>query len=91
LHESHTVSHCISPVQAISVLGCSILGLPVSTSHCLVGSVIGVGLAQKALGVKGALQLHTLKKIIFGWLGTIPLAMLVAICVFYPFQHLFQT
>jgi phosphate/sulfate permease len=72
------------------VLGCSILGLPVSTSHCLVGSVIGVGLAQKALGVQGALQLGMLKKIVMGWLGTIPLAMLVAVCVFYPFQHLYR-
>ena len=30
----------------MSVLGSSALGLPVSTSHCLVGSVVGIGIVQ---------------------------------------------
>merc|ERR1711959_683182 len=32
---------------AIAVLASSMMGLPVSTSHCLVGAVIGIGVAQK--------------------------------------------
>merc|ERR1711865_178643 len=74
---------------ALAVLASSVIGLPVSTSHCLVGSVVGVGLVQTCMGVKGALSLKMLKKIALGWVITIPLAMAVAIVVFMPFKHLF--
>lgn len=75
---------------AIAVLSSSVVGLPVSTSHCLVGAVIGTGLAQKVLGSgKNALNLAVLKKIIMGWLVTIPLAMLVAVIIFTPLQSQF--
>jgi phosphate/sulfate permease len=32
---------------AVAVLASSAFSMPVSTSHCLVGAVVGVGIAQK--------------------------------------------
>jgi PiT family inorganic phosphate transporter len=53
---------------ASSVLLCSFLGIPVSTSQIIVGAVIGVGLAR---GIS-AIDLRIVRSIIFTWVVTIP-------------------
>ncbi len=63
---------------ATTVLVCSKLGLPVSTSHTLVGSVIGVGLAR---GI-AALNLTVIRAIINSWLITVPATAVVTIVIF---------
>ena len=67
---------------AIAVLSSTVLGLAVSTSHCLVGSVVGIGLASKVLGEVGALNGRVLLKILVGWAVTIPLSMMCALVVY---------
>jgi inorganic phosphate transporter, PiT family len=62
---------------AITILLASRFGLPISTSHALVGAVVGVGLAQ---GV--TIQTATLKSIGLSWIATIPLAAIVAAIAF---------
>lgn len=62
---------CAEMATATTVLLASRLGLPVSTSHALVGGVIGVGLWQ---GIK-ALQWSTIRSIILAWLITLPIAI----------------
>ena len=69
---------------SVAVLGSSVLGLPVSTSHCLIGAVVGVGLAQRLAGGSSSLNFKILQKIIVGWVVTIPLAMLAATLLFLP-------
>lgn len=66
----------------VAVLGSSVLGMPVSTSHCLVGAVVGVGVAQRCTGARGTVNSSVLKRIVIGWLVTIPLAMIVAMLFF---------
>merc|ERR1712032_775728 len=73
---------------AVAVLSASVLGMPVSTSHCLVGAVFGIGLIQKLTNT-GALNMKVLTRIFVVWIVTIPLAMLFVIIVFYPFRHFF--
>ena len=34
---------------AVAVLTSSVLGMPVSTSHCLVGAVVGIGAADRCM------------------------------------------
>ncbi len=70
---------------ATTILIASRLGLPVSTTHILVGSVIGVGLAR---GLE-ALDLRTTRYIFLSWLVTVPAGALVTIVFFYLFKAIF--
>ena len=59
---------CAELAAATTVVIASRTGLPVSTTHILVGSVLGVGLAR---GI-GALDLRVVFNIIVSWLVTLP-------------------
>ncbi|MBC7094940.1 inorganic phosphate transporter [Thermococcus sp.] len=59
---------------ATVVLIASWLGLPISTTHTVVGAVIGVGLAR---GVK-AINKDIVKDIIISWFVTVPVAAILA-------------
>ncbi len=60
------------------VLANSQIGMPISTTHTLVGSVIGVGLAR---GIK-ALNLKIIKDIVLSWFATVPFAAIVSGIIF---------
>ncbi len=75
-------SFAVQVGTSVAVLSSTALGLAVSTSHCLVGAVIGVGVAGRLGAGGGELNLGMLGKIVVGWLATIPLAMLVAVVLF---------
>ncbi|MBL7021252.1 MAG: inorganic phosphate transporter [Nitrospinaceae bacterium] len=59
---------------ATVVLICSKMGLPISTTHTLVGSVIGVGLAR---GLP-TLNLGIIKMIVISWISTIPFTAIIS-------------
>jgi inorganic phosphate transporter, PiT family len=61
---------CAELATATTVLLASHVGLPVSTSHALVGAVVGVGLVREWRSVQG----KTLVTIGQAWLVTIPVA-----------------
>ncbi len=61
---------CAELATAATVLLASHLGLPVSTSHALVGAVVGVGLVKGLQSVRW----NTLLSIGSAWLVTIPIA-----------------
>lgn len=63
---------------ATVVLIASWLGLPISTTHTVVGAVIGVGLAR---GVK-AINKEIVKDIVISWFVTVPVAAIIAGVVF---------
>jgi len=69
-----TRGFCAQFGAATTILICSRLGLPVSTTHVLVGSVVGVGLMRGM----GALDLRILKNIGLSWIVTLPFTMLLA-------------
>lgn len=59
---------------ATTILICSRLGFPVSTTHVLVGSVVGVGIMRGM----GALDLRILKNIGLSWIVTLPFTILLS-------------
>ena len=63
---------------ATVVLICSKMGLPISTTHTLVGSVIGVGLARGL----ASLNLDIIKKIVISWFATVPFTAVLAMIFF---------
>jgi PiT family inorganic phosphate transporter len=60
-------------------------GLPISTTHTLVGAVIGVGLAK---GI-GAINLSVVGKIILSWIVTLPVGAGLSILFFYALKGFF--
>jgi PiT family inorganic phosphate transporter len=63
---------------ATTVLIASKLGMPISTSHTVVGAVIGVGLAR---GLE-AVDLSIIKKIVISWALTLPIAAGTSVAIF---------
>lgn len=59
---------------ASTILIASKLGLPISTTHTLVGSVIGVGFARSV----GAINTQVLKGIFASWFVTVPFTALLS-------------
>jgi PiT family inorganic phosphate transporter len=63
---------------ATTVLSASYLGMPISTTHTLVGSVLGVGFA----GGLASVDLSVVKRIIYSWVLTIPVAAGLTISIY---------
>ncbi|WP_010489432.1 inorganic phosphate transporter [Pseudomonas sp. S9] len=70
---------------ATTVVGASAIGLPVSTTHTLVGAVLGVGIAR---GI-GALNLGVIGKIFMSWLITLPVGAALSIFFFFILRAIF--
>lgn len=69
---------------AATILIASRFGLPVSTSHALVGAVVGVGMVKNWR----AIRLDTLKSIGLAWIVTIPIAALLGAGIFVLLREL---
>ena len=69
---------------ALTIVLASRLGIPVSTTHILVGAVFGVGLAR---GI-GSLDLRVVGHILVSWVATLPIAAILSVFFFYFFKGL---
>ncbi len=76
---------CAELAAATTVVIASRTGLPVSTTHILVGSVLGVGLAR---GI-GALDLRVILNIIISWVVTLPAGAVMAMLFFFTLKGIF--
>ena len=70
---------------ATTVVIASGTGIPVSTTHTLVGAVLGVGIAR---GI-GALNLRVVGKIFLSWIVTLPVGAALSIVFFFLLRFIF--
>jgi len=70
---------------ATTVVLASGTGLPISTTHTLVGAVLGVGMAR---GI-GALNLNVVRTIFLSWIITLPAGAIMAIFFFFTLKGMF--
>ncbi len=70
---------------AATVVIASGTGLPISTTHTLVGAILGVGIAR---GI-GALNLQVVRNIFMSWVITLPVGGLLAILFFFALKGAF--
>lgn len=75
---------CAELAAAATVVTASRLGLPVSTTHIIVGSVLGVGMAR---GI-AAIDMRVVLKIVASWLMTLPIGGGLAAMIFFGFRAL---
>ncbi|MCH9697263.1 MAG: inorganic phosphate transporter [Gammaproteobacteria bacterium] len=80
----HPASGFSAELSAASVVMCaSLLGLPVSSTHILIGAVLGVGM------VNHNTNWNLMKPIGLAWVITLPAAGLLSAITFYLFSSLF--
>jgi PiT family inorganic phosphate transporter len=70
---------------ASTVVAATYIGFPISTTHTLVGAVIGVGLAK---GVSH-LDYSSIGRIILSWLVTIPVGAALTAFFFFTIRFIF--
>ena len=73
---------------AFTVLAASKVGVPISTTHCKVGSVVFVGWAQ---ATKSGVDWNLFRNIIFAWVVTVPIAaaLSAALMAIFKAAHLY--
>ncbi len=64
---------------AITLFTTSAMGIPVSTTHTITGSIIGVGLKRRVSAVRWGVT----RNLLWAWVITIPISMLMAVGIFY--------
>ncbi len=75
---------CGELAASTTVVLASGTGIPISTTHTLVGAVLGVGMAR---GIS-ALNLHVIGSIFMSWIITLPAGAILAIIFFYILKML---
>ncbi len=71
---------------AATVVLASFTGIPISTTHTLVGAVLGVGLAR---GI-GAIDMRVVGNIFMSWVVTLPAGAFLAILFFFTLKGIFS-
>jgi len=74
---------CAETAAALSILFPTFLGLPVSTTHAIAGSIAGVGAFHRIKAVRWGLA----KNIVWAWVLTIPAAAMIAWCAFLVIRY----
>jgi PiT family inorganic phosphate transporter len=70
---------CAETAGAITIVGATLGGIPVSTTHTITGAIIGVGATRRFSAVKWGVA----GRIVWAWVLTIPLSALVAALVYW--------
>jgi PiT family inorganic phosphate transporter len=70
---------CAETAGAVTLIGTAIFGIPVSTTHTITGSIMGVGSLQRFSAVRWGVA----GRIVWAWILTIPASALVAAGVWF--------
>ncbi len=65
---------CVETAAAAVIMGSSSIGMPVSTTHVITSTILGVGISKRLTAVNW----NVAKRIVWAWVLTIPAAALVA-------------
>lgn len=77
---------CAETAAAVSILGASFGGIPVSTTHTISGAIMGVGATRRLSAVRWGVA----TRIVWAWILTIPASALVAAITYWGLASLFR-
>lgn len=70
---------CAETAGAVTILGASMFGIPVSTTHTITGAIVGVGATHRLSAVKWGVA----GRIVWAWIITMPMSALIAAGSYY--------
>jgi PiT family inorganic phosphate transporter len=76
---------CAETAGAITLVGATLFGIPVSTTHTITGAIIGVGATRRLSAVKWGVA----GRIVWAWVITVPIAAAVSWVSFHLISPLF--
>lgn len=76
---------CAETAGAMTLFLATHFGIPVSTTHTITGSIIGVGATKRVSAVKWGVT----TKIFWAWILTIPVSALIGSVMYYLFEAVF--
>jgi len=65
---------CAETAAAISIIGASVAGIPVSTTHTITGAIMGVGATKRLTAVRWGIA----GDIVWAWVLTIPVSAIIS-------------
>ena len=71
--------------SALVILGASMFGLPVSTTHVVSSSIMGVGAAKRF----NAIRWSVVERMVWAWILTLPVTAMLAYGFVWIAQHWF--
>jgi inorganic phosphate transporter, PiT family len=71
--------------SALIIFGATYIHLPVSTTHVISSSILGVGTSHRVKGVKW----DTAKRMIITWIITLPIAAILSAIIYFILSHIF--
>ena len=72
---------CAETAGAITLFGTGSLGIPVSTTHTITGSIMGAGTVKRVSAVHWGVTIN----LIWAWILTIPVSAVLAAIIFKVF------
>ncbi|HUH66585.1 MAG TPA: inorganic phosphate transporter [Syntrophales bacterium] len=69
-----TGGFCVEMAAAISIIGASLAGIPVSTTHTVTGAIVGVGSTKRLTAVRWGVA----GNIVWAWIMTIPMSAAIS-------------
>lgn len=78
---------CAETSAAISIIGASLAGIPVSTTHTITGAIMGVGSTRRLSAVRWGVA----GTIIWAWILTIPITGTLSAGIYYILTTIFLT
>jgi PiT family inorganic phosphate transporter len=76
---------CAEGAAAIAIIGASLAGIPVSTTHTITGAIVGVGATKRWTAVRWGVA----GTIIWAWVLTIPLSALMSAIIYIGLEIIF--
>ncbi|HRR41295.1 MAG TPA: inorganic phosphate transporter, partial [Syntrophales bacterium] len=76
---------CAETAAAVAIIGASVAGIPVSTTHTITGAIMGVGSTKRLTAVRWGVA----GNILWAWVLTIPVSAMMSAAIYFATKALF--
>jgi PiT family inorganic phosphate transporter len=77
---------CAETAAATAIIGASLAGIPVSTTHTITGAIMGVGATRRLSAVRWGVA----GNIVWAWILTIPVSAIISMVIYLSLRGVFD-